>query len=231
MSACFAVRTFPPLASPLRAPLPCGVLQAHHLAREVFLTQLRDTNSMEAVLRCAHVLPPRDFSAGAACSALGEDVFVCEYAYDSAWQVWGWNASRACSVLTPRPLLHPCCLAPRCIEPWQRAALTHALAWQLPNPCSASAGAPSLTARARTRARSGVAAARATAGMTERWVQGMKGEGYAAATDVMLCPNAHRMALQAVLMRVGQVSPACNMCAPSPKLLVSICCTPCRSGL
>lgn len=60
--------------------------QAHHLAREVFLTQLRDTNSMEAVLRCAHVLPPRDFSAGAACSALGEDVFVCEYAYDSAWQ-------------------------------------------------------------------------------------------------------------------------------------------------
>ncbi|KAL4434835.1 hypothetical protein ABPG77_005362 [Micractinium sp. CCAP 211/92] len=60
--------------------------QAHHLAREVFLTQLRDTNSMEAVLRAAHVLPPRDFAAGAACSALGEDVFVCEYGYDSAWQ-------------------------------------------------------------------------------------------------------------------------------------------------
>ncbi|KAL4423946.1 hypothetical protein ABPG75_001247 [Micractinium tetrahymenae] len=60
--------------------------QAHHLAREVFLTQLCDSNSMESVLRVAHVLPPRDFSAGAACSALGEDVFVCEYAYDSAWQ-------------------------------------------------------------------------------------------------------------------------------------------------
>lgn len=80
-----------PLAVPSRcAYTRTGTLQAHHLAREVFLTQQRDTNSMESVLRAAHVLQPRDFAAGAACSALGEDVFVCEYAYDSAWQV-GWG--------------------------------------------------------------------------------------------------------------------------------------------
>ncbi|EFN52332.1 hypothetical protein CHLNCDRAFT_139139 [Chlorella variabilis] len=60
--------------------------QRHHLARELFLTQQRDGDSMDAILRGAHVLGLREFGAGAACSALGEDVFVCEYQYDSAWQ-------------------------------------------------------------------------------------------------------------------------------------------------
>lgn len=60
--------------------------QRHHLAREMFLTQLRDSDSMDAILRPAHVLDPHAFGKGAACSELGEDVFVCEYVYDSAWQ-------------------------------------------------------------------------------------------------------------------------------------------------
>jgi len=64
-------------------------LKAHHLAREVFLTQQRDANSIESILRLAHVLPLRDFCSGAACSRLGEDVFACDYLYDSAWQVEG----------------------------------------------------------------------------------------------------------------------------------------------
>jgi hypothetical protein len=62
-------------------------LQRHHLAREVFLSQQRDSDTMDAILRRAHVLSPRDFGSGAACSGLGEDVFVCEYLYDSAWRV------------------------------------------------------------------------------------------------------------------------------------------------
>jgi hypothetical protein len=74
-------------ASHSLACAPASSLQRHHLAREVFLTQLRDADSIDAVLRYAHVLGPREFAAGAACSALGEDVFVCEYEYDSAWQV------------------------------------------------------------------------------------------------------------------------------------------------
>jgi hypothetical protein len=55
----------------------------------MFLTQLRDSDSMDAILRPAHVLDPHAFGKGGACSELGEDVFVCEYLYDSAWQVAG----------------------------------------------------------------------------------------------------------------------------------------------
>ena len=36
-----------------------------------------------------HVLPPREFGATNTSSKLGEDVFVCEYQYDEAWQVRG----------------------------------------------------------------------------------------------------------------------------------------------
>ncbi|PRW61222.1 Origin recognition complex subunit 1 [Chlorella sorokiniana] len=59
--------------------------QRHHLAREVFLLSTRDVASVESILRRAHVLPPREFGTGAS-SRLGEDVFVCEYQYDEAWQ-------------------------------------------------------------------------------------------------------------------------------------------------
>ena len=76
--------------------LPCPLSQRHHLAREVFLSQQRDGDTMDAILRRAHVLSPRDFGSGAACSGLGEDVFVCEYLYDSAWRVR--QAGRGCAV-------------------------------------------------------------------------------------------------------------------------------------
>lgn len=81
-----------PLTLPLLNPYP---LQKHHLAREVFLMQIRDACSLSCVLRHAHVLTPRQFQAG---GGLGEDVFVCEYQYDSAWQVGAclrrWIAAR-----------------------------------------------------------------------------------------------------------------------------------------
>lgn len=50
--------------------------------------QQRDAASLHAVLRRAHVLAPADFQARG--GAGGEDVFVCEYQYDEAWQVGGW---------------------------------------------------------------------------------------------------------------------------------------------
>lgn len=63
--------------------------QAHHAAREVFLTQLRTEEEVGVLLLYTgvHVLPPRDFFRGG--DTLGGDVFLCEYEYDTAWQVGG----------------------------------------------------------------------------------------------------------------------------------------------
>ena len=58
-------------------------MQKHHGAREVFLTQQVDNNEMELLLRVARVCSPariQDFDTE-------NDVFVCEYEYDTAWQV------------------------------------------------------------------------------------------------------------------------------------------------
>ncbi|KAL3142669.1 hypothetical protein ABBQ38_002975 [Trebouxia sp. C0009 RCD-2024] len=55
--------------------------QKHHAAREVFLTQQVDNNDVESLWRPAQVVLP-----DAAEKALGDDVFICEYEYDTVWQ-------------------------------------------------------------------------------------------------------------------------------------------------
>lgn len=57
-------------------------MQKHHAAREVFLTQQVDNNDVESLWRPAQVVLP-----DAAEKALGDDVFICEYEYDTVWQV------------------------------------------------------------------------------------------------------------------------------------------------
>ena len=49
--------------------------------------QQRDADGLETILRRAKVLSPQAFAAPG--DGGGEDVFVCEYQYDSAWQVGG----------------------------------------------------------------------------------------------------------------------------------------------
>lgn len=72
---------FPPFHSaPAHPPTP----QAHHAAREVFLTHTRDVNDAATLLRHAHVLPAGEFWG--APPELGDDVFLCDYEYDEAWQ-------------------------------------------------------------------------------------------------------------------------------------------------
>ena len=57
-------------------------MQKRHAAREVFLTQQVDNNGVESLWKPAHVCLPD------ACEkALGDDVFVCEYEYDTVFQV------------------------------------------------------------------------------------------------------------------------------------------------
>ena len=58
--------------------------QAHHGARAVFLTQQIDDNLAECLLRPAHVCAPGEF---ARASQGDDDVFLCEYEYDTMWQV------------------------------------------------------------------------------------------------------------------------------------------------
>lgn len=48
-----------------------------------------------------HVLPPREFGTGAS-SKLGEDVFVCEYQYDEAWQVSEHKGLKQCNKCVAR---------------------------------------------------------------------------------------------------------------------------------
>ena len=59
--------------------------QAHHTRREVFLSQLTDDIPAESLLRPVTVVR----SMGQLEATQGEDVFVCEYSYDSQWRV-GW---------------------------------------------------------------------------------------------------------------------------------------------
>ena len=57
-------------------------MQKRHAAREVFLTQQVDNNGVESLWKPAQVCLPD------ACEkALGDDVFVCEYEYDTVFQV------------------------------------------------------------------------------------------------------------------------------------------------
>jgi hypothetical protein len=84
-------------------------LQAHHNARELFLTQLTDAGLEGATLLrpCAVVACTSELAAAA-----GDDVFVCDHAYDTAWDVSGclidiikvivvWT----CGDMTPRDCL------------------------------------------------------------------------------------------------------------------------------
>ena len=59
-----------------------GFMQNHHTAREVFLTQQVDNNGVESLWRPAQVC-----LSDAVEKALGDDVFMCEYEYDTVWQV------------------------------------------------------------------------------------------------------------------------------------------------
>lgn len=59
-----------------------GRVQKHHNALEVFLTQQVDENDIETLLRPVRVLPP---SAFVDCNE--RHVFLCEYEYDTRWQV------------------------------------------------------------------------------------------------------------------------------------------------
>ena len=60
----------------------CNGMQKHHAAREVFLTQLVDNNDVESLWRVAQVCLPDAFK-----QATGDDAFVCEYEYDTGFEV------------------------------------------------------------------------------------------------------------------------------------------------
>jgi len=66
-------------------PPACPSPQKHNAAREVFLTQQRDQVEVASLEKAAHVLPPEDFYRGS--DALGDNVFLCEYEYDTVWEV------------------------------------------------------------------------------------------------------------------------------------------------
>jgi origin recognition complex subunit 1 len=57
--------------------------QHHHIAREVFLSRSYDTASIESILRHAQVIPMAEYNR---CGEINDDVFVCDYEYDSIWQ-------------------------------------------------------------------------------------------------------------------------------------------------
>lgn len=57
--------------------------QHHHIAREVFLSRSYDTASIESIFRHAQVIPMAEYNR---CGEIGDDVFVCDYEYDSIWQ-------------------------------------------------------------------------------------------------------------------------------------------------
>lgn len=65
-------------------------VQKHHAAREVFLTQMVDNNDVESLWRPAQVCLPDTFDR-----TTGDDVFICEYEYDTVWQV-------CCSYISPK---------------------------------------------------------------------------------------------------------------------------------
>lgn len=66
------------------AETAASVRQAHHNARELMLTQLVDTG-----LECDTLLRPCAVAATASqlAGAAGDDVFMCDHIYDTAWEV------------------------------------------------------------------------------------------------------------------------------------------------
>ena len=65
------------------------LLQKHHGAREVFLTQQSDANCAVSLLRKCRVCCPDDYED---CNQGTQDVeanniYLCEYEYDTVWQV------------------------------------------------------------------------------------------------------------------------------------------------
>ena len=62
---------------------PCCVcLQKHHAAREVFLTEMVDNNDIGCLWKPVQVCLPAEFE-----KAAGDDVYLCEYEYDTQFQV------------------------------------------------------------------------------------------------------------------------------------------------
>ncbi|KAK9830101.1 hypothetical protein WJX72_009780 [[Myrmecia] bisecta] len=63
--------------------------QKHHGPREVFLTQQVDENEAACLFRVCKVYLPAEFAAapdGKYGGALSNDVYICEYEYDTVWQ-------------------------------------------------------------------------------------------------------------------------------------------------
>jgi hypothetical protein len=59
-------------------------VQAHHNARELFITQQVDTGlEGDTLLRPCTVVA----SVSELAAAAGDDVFVCDHSYDTAWDV------------------------------------------------------------------------------------------------------------------------------------------------
>ena len=57
-------------------------LQKHHAAREVFLTEMVDNNDIGCLWKPVQVCLPAEFE-----KAAGDDVYLCEYEYDTQFQV------------------------------------------------------------------------------------------------------------------------------------------------
>ena len=84
--------------------------QAHHGAREVFLTEVCDENEGDWLLRPARVLPLDGFQE-ASGGDYSDDVFLCEYEYNKGFQVMHhaccpWQGWAGCLVH-----LRACCAA------------------------------------------------------------------------------------------------------------------------
>lgn len=77
-------------------------MQKHHAAREVFLTQQVDNNGVESLWRPVQVCLPDAIE-----QAVGDDVFMCEYEYDTVWQVCELPAMHCIQAVS----LHAVCCA------------------------------------------------------------------------------------------------------------------------
>lgn len=87
MLACLqpSIKTLHPLQAIANLPnRNCLRLQAHHNARELMLTQVVDGDlEGDTLLRpCAVVASEAELAAAA-----GDDVFLCDHQYDTAWDV------------------------------------------------------------------------------------------------------------------------------------------------
>ena len=72
----------------------CAWLQKHHAAREVFLTQMVDNNDVESLWKPVQVCLPHQFA-----QAEGDDVYLCEYEYDTQFQASAAVLNKCFSVL------------------------------------------------------------------------------------------------------------------------------------